>query len=90
MASAPPSPQLPKRARCGPCDRVHCQGVGDSLNQPSAARPARSGFVFGLLADRYLNIETALVVRIDQRMGILQGFINELLFQLRTLKLDIQ
>lgn len=66
------------------------QGFGIGLVPRSAIRLARSGVVFKSLADRYLRIETALVVRKDQRMGSLQSFIDDLLYQLRAVKVDLQ
>ncbi|MGA7155284.1 MAG: LysR substrate-binding domain-containing protein [Acidobacteriaceae bacterium] len=66
------------------------QGFGISLVPGSAVRLARSEVVFKPLADGYLRIETTLIVRKDKRTEPLQSFIDDLLFQLRALKLDIQ
>jgi DNA-binding transcriptional LysR family regulator len=66
------------------------QGFGLGLVPRSAIRLMRTGVVFKAVADQYLRIETALFVRKDQRAGHLQGFLDDLLFRLQSLKIGIQ
>jgi LysR family transcriptional regulator, benzoate and cis,cis-muconate-responsive activator of ben and cat genes len=65
-------------------------GFGLGLVPRSAIRLMRTGVVFKAVADQYLRIETALFVRKDQRAGHLQGFLDDLLFRLQSLKIGIQ
>jgi LysR family transcriptional regulator, benzoate and cis,cis-muconate-responsive activator of ben and cat genes len=65
-------------------------GFGLGLVPRSAIRLMRTGVVFKPVADQYLRIETALFARNDQRAGPLQGFIDDLLFRLQSLKIGIQ
>jgi LysR family transcriptional regulator, benzoate and cis,cis-muconate-responsive activator of ben and cat genes len=65
-------------------------GFGLGLVPRSAIRLMRTGVVFKAVADQYLRIETALFVRKDQRAGHLQGFLDDLMFRLQSLKIGIQ
>ena len=65
-------------------------GFGLGLVPRSAIRVMRTGVVFKAVADQFLRIETALFTRKDQRAGPLQGFIDDLLFRLHSLKIGVQ
>ena len=65
-------------------------GFGLGLVPRSAIRVMRTGVVFKAVADQFLRIETVLFTRKDQRAGPLQGFIDDLLFRLHSLKIGVQ
>jgi LysR family transcriptional regulator, benzoate and cis,cis-muconate-responsive activator of ben and cat genes len=65
-------------------------GFGLGLVPRSAVRLTRTGVLFKPLADQYLRVETALFARKDQREASFQGLIDDLLFKLQSLKLEIQ
>ena len=59
------------------------------LPRLGAARLSNSGIVFKPLTDRYLGIETVLVMRSDQRYGRLKEVVDDLFLRLLALKLEI-
>jgi DNA-binding transcriptional LysR family regulator len=65
------------------------QGFGLALLPRSAARVSRTGVVFKPLTDRYLAIETVLFMRRDQRSETIKDFIDDLVFRLQALKIEI-
>lgn len=64
-------------------------GFGLALLPRSASHVSHTGVVFRPLADRYLRIETALVMRRDQRYGPLKDFIDDLISKLVSIKIEI-
>ena len=59
------------------------------LPRSSAARLSYTGIVFKPLTDRYLGVETVLLMRSDQRYGKLKEVVDDLLLQLMALRLEI-
>jgi DNA-binding transcriptional LysR family regulator len=64
-------------------------GFGLALLPRSASHVSHTGVVFRPLIDRYLRIETALVMRRDQRYGPLKDFIDDLFSKLLSIKAEI-
>lgn len=59
------------------------------LPRSGAARLSYSGIVFKPLMDRYLGIETVLVMRNDLRYGKVKEVVDDLLLRLLALKLEV-
>lgn len=75
------------------CSQAHAlefsaQGFGLALLPRSAARISRPGVVFKSLVDRYLGIETIIIMRRDQRYGPVKDFVDELANRLQKVRLD--
>jgi DNA-binding transcriptional LysR family regulator len=64
-------------------------GFGLALLPRSAARITHAGTVFKPLTDRYLGIETVLLMRRDQRYGDLKDLVDDLCSRLLALKIEI-
>jgi DNA-binding transcriptional LysR family regulator len=65
-------------------------GLGIALLPHSASRLSRAGVVFKPVADRYLQIETALFARRDLLHGVLQDFARFLAARLQSVKPNVQ
>jgi DNA-binding transcriptional LysR family regulator len=59
------------------------------LPRSGASRLSYTGIVFKPLTDRYLGIETVLLMRRDQRYGKLKDVVDDLLRQLLALRLEM-
>ncbi|MEI9979928.1 MAG: LysR family transcriptional regulator [Edaphobacter sp.] len=64
--------------------------LGVALVPQSAARFQCPGVLFKPLTDKLLRIETALFVRRDQMHGEIYDFVNSMLTELQSLKIELQ
>jgi DNA-binding transcriptional LysR family regulator len=77
------------------CSATHAidivsHGFGIALLPRAAARLSHTGVIFKAIADRFLQIDTAMFVRRELMRGPLQDFILFLASRLQSLKLNVQ